>query len=90
MQRVPVESRGIASIGYAPQERVLELEFRQSREIYRYFDVPSEEYTAFLAADSKGTFESAIQASGISLPTTPTFADIASRPKSPPNLLREH
>jgi hypothetical protein len=56
MQRVPVESRSIASIGYAPQERVLELEFRQSREIYRYFDVPSEEYTAFLAADSKGTF----------------------------------
>jgi len=42
--------------GYAPQERVLELEFRQSGEIYQYFDVPGEEYTAFLAADSKGTF----------------------------------
>jgi hypothetical protein len=55
MQRVPVESSSIASIGYAPQERVLELEFRQSREIYQYFDVPAEEYTAFLA-DSKGTF----------------------------------
>jgi KTSC domain-containing protein len=35
MQRVPVESSSIASIGYAPQERVLELEFRQSGEIYQ-------------------------------------------------------
>jgi KTSC domain len=56
MQRVPVESSSIASIGYAPQERVLELEFRQSGEVYQYFDVPGEEYTAFLAADSKGTY----------------------------------
>ena len=56
MQRVPVESSSIASIGYAPQERVLELEFRQSGEVYQYFDVPAEEYTAFLAADSKGTY----------------------------------
>jgi hypothetical protein len=53
MQRVPVESSSIASIGYAPQERVLELEFRQSSEVYQYFDVPAEEYTAFLAAGSK-------------------------------------
>jgi KTSC domain len=56
MQRVPVESSNVASIGYAPQERVLELEFRQSGEVYHYFDVPAEEYTAFLAADSKGTY----------------------------------
>ncbi len=56
MRRVPVESSSIASIGYAPQERVLELEFRQSGEVYQYFDVPAEEYTAFLAAGSKGTY----------------------------------
>ena len=56
MQRVPVESSSIASIGYAPQERVLELEFRHSGEVYQYFDVPAEEYTAFLAVDSKGTY----------------------------------
>jgi hypothetical protein len=55
MQRVPVESSSIASIGYAPQERVLELEFRQSGEVYQYFDVPAE-YVAFLTADSKGTY----------------------------------
>ncbi len=56
MQRVPVDSSSIASIGYAPQERVLELEFRQSGEVYRYFDVPADEYGAFLAAESKGAY----------------------------------
>src|SRR5579863_1784852 len=56
MQRVPIESSSIASIGYAPQERVLELELRQSGEVYQYFGGPAEEYTAFLAADSKGTY----------------------------------
>jgi hypothetical protein len=35
---------------------VLELEFRQSGEVYRYFDVPAEEHAAFLGAESKGTY----------------------------------
>ena len=56
MQRVSVDSSSIASIGYAPEQQVLELEFRQSGEVYQYFDVPAEEHTAFLAADSKGTY----------------------------------
>lgn len=56
MQRVSVDSSSIASIGYAPERRVLELEFRQSGEVYQYFDVPTEEHAAFLAADSKGTY----------------------------------
>lgn len=56
MQRLPVESSSIASIGYAPQQRVLELEFRQSGEVYQYFDVPAEDHAAFLAAESKGTY----------------------------------
>ena len=56
MKRLPQESSSIASIGYAPQDRMLELEFRESRQVYRYFDVPAEEYVAFLAADSKGTY----------------------------------
>jgi hypothetical protein len=56
MQRVPVDSSSIASIGYAPEQQVLELEFRESREVYQYFDVPAAEFTAFLAAGSKGTY----------------------------------
>jgi KTSC domain len=56
MRRVPVDSSSVASIGYAPEQRMLELEFRQSGEVYQYFDVPAEEHAAFLAADSKGTY----------------------------------
>jgi hypothetical protein len=44
MQRLPVESSSVVSIGYASQERVLELEFRQSGEVYQYFDVPAEDH----------------------------------------------
>ena len=36
--------------------RELEIEFRDSGDVYRYFDVPEEEYAAFLAADSRGTY----------------------------------
>lgn len=56
MQRVSVDSSSIAGIGYAREQQVLELEFRQSGEVYQYFDVPAEEHTAFLAADSKGAY----------------------------------
>lgn len=49
MQRLPVESSSIVSIGYVPHERVLELEFRQSGEVYQYFDVPAEDHAAFAA-----------------------------------------
>lgn len=34
----------------------MDIEFRQTGEVYRYFDVPSEEYSAFLNAPSKGTY----------------------------------
>jgi hypothetical protein len=34
MHRVSVDSSSIASIGYAPEQQVLELEFRQSGEVY--------------------------------------------------------
>ena len=56
MQRVSVDSSSIASIGYAREQQVLELEFRQSGEVYQYFDVPADEHAAFLAAESKGTY----------------------------------
>ena len=56
MQRFPVDSDSIASIGYAPEERVLEIEFRLGGYVYQYFDVPAEEYTAFVRAESKGAY----------------------------------
>ncbi len=56
MKRVAVSSTSIASIGYEPGRRTLEIEFRDSGDVYRYFRVPEEEYDAFMAADSKGTY----------------------------------
>ena len=56
MRRIPVHSTSIASIGYLPVERELEIEFRASGDVYRYFDVPGKEHAAFMAAESKGTY----------------------------------
>jgi hypothetical protein len=56
MKREPIESELIASMGYDPVWKVLEIEFRHGRGIYDYFDVPPAEYMAFLGAESKGTY----------------------------------
>lgn len=56
MRRIPVDSSSIAAIGYDPEGRVLEVEFRQSGQVYRYFSVPAAEYEAFLNAGSKGVY----------------------------------
>ena len=56
MQRVPVDSSSIAALGYDPEGCVLEIEFRESGQIYRYFGVPAAEYAAFLSAESKGSY----------------------------------
>jgi hypothetical protein len=56
MQREPIDSSVIASMGYDAAWRMLELEFRESREIYAYYDVSPEEYSAFRNAESKGIY----------------------------------
>jgi hypothetical protein len=56
MRRKLVRSTSIASIGYLPARRELEIEFRDSGDVYRYFDVPGGEYAALMAAESKGTY----------------------------------
>jgi hypothetical protein len=53
--RVVVDSTSVTSIGYAVETRILEVEFR-SGAVYRYFDVPSEVFGAFLMAESKGVY----------------------------------
>ena len=55
MSREPVDSSVIASLGYAVDRHILEIEFH-SGDIYTYFDVPEEKYAAFRSADSKGTY----------------------------------
>ncbi|WP_410666039.1 KTSC domain-containing protein [Amycolatopsis sp. lyj-84] len=55
MNRQPVTSTNIASIGYDPQTRTLEIEFRNCR-VYQYSDVPEATATALLNAASHGQY----------------------------------
>lgn len=51
-----MDSKCIDSMGYDSKRQELEVEYRESGEVYRYFDVPPEEHAAFIAAKSKGTY----------------------------------
>jgi hypothetical protein len=57
MQRQPVSSSAISSVGYDERESVLEVEFR-SGAVYDYLEVPPKIWAALLAAPSKGRFVS--------------------------------
>jgi hypothetical protein len=46
----------IAAMHYNPDRQVLTLVYRGKRGTYQYFDVPPDEYAAFRAAPSKGTY----------------------------------
>jgi hypothetical protein len=56
MTRQPVESTSIATMGYDPSQAVLEIEFRKSRNVYRYYSVPETEFRALLDSNSKGSY----------------------------------
>jgi len=43
----------ISAIVYDPKSQTLDVEFKSSGEIYRYFDVPDDEYQGLLTAASK-------------------------------------
>lgn len=62
MDRTPVDSSNIQSIGYDPETRTLEVEFGKieledlSNRIYVYRDVPPEVHEALMADVSHGHF----------------------------------
>jgi KTSC domain len=56
MKRVRLDSTSIASIGFEPRKHELEIEFRESGDVYLYLGVPPEEHAAFMAAESKGEY----------------------------------
>ena len=58
MDRIPVSSTNLASVGYEPMSMVLEIEFVGGR-IYQYFDVPESEFQQLMRAESHGTYFSA-------------------------------
>lgn len=56
MLRAAMESEPIASMGYRAERCELDIEFRQSGDVYRYFGVSAEEYAEFMVTESKGTY----------------------------------
>ena len=55
MDREPVRSSNLKSVGYDPSNSILEVEFHGGR-IYNYFKVPLKIYDELMKASSKGTF----------------------------------
>lgn len=56
MEREPVESSNLESVGYDPTTQVLEVEFRANGRVYQYYDVPAEVYDELMEADSHGRY----------------------------------
>jgi len=54
MQRTPVTSSDIASIGY--EDNVLEIEFHSGKSVYQYFHVPEQEHNELMNAQSHGKY----------------------------------
>jgi hypothetical protein len=55
MNRTPVQSSNVASVGYDPDTLTLEVEFTNGM-VYQYFDVPEVEYHNLISADSVGRY----------------------------------
>ena len=57
MDRIPVDSSNLRSIGYDAASQTLEVEFR-SHAVYQYYNVPENIWMELEAAPSKGKYYS--------------------------------
>lgn len=55
MERAFVTSTTISSIGYDPEDRILEVEFLTGS-VYQYLGVPQEQHDGIMNSDSKGKY----------------------------------
>ena len=55
MDRVPVSSSNLRSVGYDPSTSTLEVEFN-SRSVYQYYGVPQTVHTGLMQAASHGQY----------------------------------
>jgi hypothetical protein len=55
MDRTPVSSSNLSSVGYDQQDRILEIEFNDGG-IYQYHDVPPSIYEELMNASSHGSY----------------------------------
>ena len=56
MERQPVASSLIRSVGYDPAGCILEVELIEPNRVYTFYDVPFSVYDELLEAPSKGTY----------------------------------
>ncbi len=55
MERIPVQSSNIASIGYDLETSTLEIEFLNGS-VYQYYNVPESVYDGLINSASKGSY----------------------------------
>jgi hypothetical protein len=55
MNRIPVTSNALVSVGYDPATMTLEVEIHGGT-VYQYLDVPETVFQALMASDSLGRF----------------------------------
>ena len=55
VNRIPVASSNLASVGYHLETQTLEIEFNDGS-VYQYFDVPERIHETLIDASSKGSF----------------------------------
>ena len=55
MERTPVSSSDIATIGYDEDNQILEVEFKNGS-VYQYTGVPPSEHGGIMNAESKGKY----------------------------------
>ena len=56
MERTPINSSMIASIGYDLSNGTLEVEFKNGTAIWQYYDVPENVWHEFQSASSQGKY----------------------------------
>ena len=54
MKWLVLESRMLSAAAHDNSKQILYLRFRNTGDVYRYFDFPPNNYQAFLSAESKG------------------------------------
>jgi hypothetical protein len=56
MRWTALESKMLSATAYDDSKRILYLRFRNTGDVYRYFEYPALDYQVFLSAESKGRF----------------------------------
>jgi hypothetical protein len=56
MKRRHVQSSALQSVGYDPEKKILELEFKNSGGVWQYYRLPSAVYHKFIHAESLGSY----------------------------------